>query len=352
MNDVRTVFMGTAAIACPSLLRLLRWPGTTVVAVVTQPDRPAGRHLHPQPSPVKQLAVTHGVPVLQPDRVRNTTFLQALRELEPDLIVVMAFGQILPPSVLAMPRHGCLNLHASLLPKYRGAAPIQWALIHGETVTGVTLILMDEGLDTGPILAQRTLTIAATETAATLHHRLAALAADLLLETLPGWLTGQITPRPQPVEGVSYAPRLRKEDGRMDWTLTAVELERRIRAFDPWPGAYTWWLPVENTNIAQTHPSPSKTNQGRRRTMLLKLWRAEVVDQEGCPGQVLQVDATGITVACGRGALRLLEVQREGGRRLPVSEFLAGHLVRPGDNLGDAPNGHPGGKTQGQLNRS
>lgn len=344
VKRVRCVYMGTAAIACPSLARLLDWPGAEVVGVVTQPDRPAGRHLRLQASPVKQLAVARGIPVLQPERVRDPGFVEALRGWDPDLIVVMAFGQILPPAVLGLPRHGCVNLHASLLPKYRGAAPIQWALVHGETMTGVTLMLMDEGMDTGPILAQRALAIGPDETAGRLHDRLAELAADLLVESLPDYLGGRLVPRPQPVEGVSYAPRLRKEHGRIDWNLSAVEIERRIRAFDPWPGAFTWWRPVGRAEGSEEGAGKGAAEAGRREGCMVKIWRAVVVEGRGVPGEVLAVEPDGVVVACGQGGLRIGEIQREGGRRLPMADFLAGHRIRPGDRFESVP---PGADTGG-----
>jgi methionyl-tRNA formyltransferase len=328
--------MGTAAIACPSLKALVGWAGAEVVGVVTQPDRPAGRHLRPQPSPVKQLAGVCGLPVLQPEKVREAGFLEALRAWGPELIVVMAYGQILPASVLDLPRYGCVNVHASLLPKYRGAAPIQWALVRGETETGVTIMLMDEGMDTGPILSQRRIRIDPDDTAGTLHDRLAVLGAELLLETLPGYVAGRIVPRPQPLEGISYAPRLRKADGLLDWTLSARELWLWIRAFDPWPGAFTWWW--RQDPLAGGQASVATLGGGvaarQARPVLLKVWRAAVEPRTGPAGEILEVDARGVVVGCGQEALRLLEVQAEGGRRMGIAEFLSGHPMRRGDRLG------------------
>ncbi|MGA4643645.1 methionyl-tRNA formyltransferase [Limisphaera sp. 4302-co] len=345
MKPVRCVYVGTAEIACPSLARLVDWPGAEVVGVVTQPDRPAGRHLQLQPSPVKRLALERGLPVLQPQRVREPGFLDALRAWAPELVVVMAFGQILPASVLQLPRYGCVNLHASLLPKYRGAAPIQWALANGETETGVTLMLMDEGMDTGPILARRSLRIQPGETAGQLHDRLAELAAELLVEALPEYLAGRLTPQPQPAEGVSYAPRLRREHGRIDWSRPAVEIERRIRAFDPWPGSFTWWWPRPEGDEVPDARERSDAGGGRRRPCLVKIWRASVEEGEGPPGQVLASGPAGVVVACGEGVLRVRELQREGGRRLAAREFLAGHPILPGDRFGPEP---PGASRDGE----
>lgn len=306
--------MGTARLACASLEALAREPGFSVAAVVTQPDRPKGRALHPQPPPVKECALAAKLPVLQPVRAREEAFIGELRGLQPDLIVVAAYGQILPQSILDIPRFGCLNVHTSLLPKYRGAAPIQWAILEGETETGVTIMKMDAGLDTGAILTQQTTPIGAEDDAQTLHDRLAQLGAELLVPTIRDHVAGKITPRSQPAEGVSHARKLTKEDGRLDWTLSARVLWNRIRALTPWPGAFTH-LPD------QPHPH------------LLKIWQAEVVPGSGAPGEILQADKAGIVVACGQEALRVLELQREGGRRMGVLEFVAGHPLKPGAKL-------------------
>lgn len=315
MDRLRTIFMGTPELAVVCLETLRRAPAIELVAVVTQPDRPKGRDLKPQPPPVKEAALRAGLPVLQPESVREETFLEQVRAWRPDVIVVAAFGQILPPALLALPRLGCVNVHASLLPKYRGAAPIQWALLNDERETGVTILKMDAGLDTGDILAQRAAPIHPEDNAATLHDRLAQLGAQLLVETLPAYAAGRIQPRPQPGEGVSHAPKLRREDGRIDWRLPARAIWNRIRAFTPWPGAFTY-LPGE------PHPQ------------LLKIWEAAVTSGRGAPGEILSADHSGIVVACGQDALRVTILQREGGRRLGAQEFLAGHPLRPGARLG------------------
>ena len=316
MQPLRVIFMGTAEIACPSLAALCANPEIRVVAVVTQPDRPKGRDLQVQPCAVKQFAVSQGLPVWQPDRARQPDFIQQLAAARPGLIVMMAYGQILPPVILVLPPFGCLNVHTSLLPKYRGAAPIQWALARGETETGVTIMLMDAGMDTGPILTQRTTTIQATDNAPLLHDRLAQMGAALLLETIPGWIAKTIPARPQPAEGVSYAPKIKKEDGQIDWHLPARMIWNRLRAFTPWPWTFTF-LP------------------GAAKPLLLKIWEAEVVGESAPPGQVRAADSSGIVVGCGREALRLLRVQREGGRRLSAAEFLAGHPLPVGQVLGN-----------------
>jgi methionyl-tRNA formyltransferase len=315
MSGLKIIFMGTAELSCPSLSSLLRTLGISVNAVVTQPDRPKGRDLKLQPSPVKTLAVKYGLPVLQPLKARDPLFIQELAKLQPDLVVVAAYGQLLPPALLAIPKHGCINLHTSLLPKYRGAAPIQWALINGEQETGVTIMKMDAGLDTGDILAQEPVAIAPDDDSRTLHDRLARLGSELLVKTIPGYIAGRITPRPQPAEGVSYAPRISKQDGRIDWTQDGTHILNRMRGLTPWPGTFTY-LPAE--------PKP----------VLLRIWRAQFEEAPHSPGQVAEAGKKGIVVGCGRGSLRVIELQREGGRRLRAADFLAGHPLNPGLRLG------------------
>ncbi len=315
MPPLRVVFFGTAELACPSLLALARAATYDVIGVVTQPDRPQGRSLQRQPSPVKSLALAQGVRVWQPERARDPAFLQELAGLKPDLAVVAAYGQLLPAALLNLPSWGCLNVHASLLPKYRGAAPIQWAMLNGDRETGVTIMKIDQGLDTGDLLSSRATPIDDTENALQLQSRLADLGAALLLETIPRYVSGELTPCPQPVEGVSYARKITKEDGRLDWNRPAHELSLRVRALVPWPGAYTY-LP--------SAPNPT----------LLKVWQASVGDREGQPpGTVLEIAPSGILVACARQSLRLESLQREGGRRMSAREFVAGHRLDAGQRL-------------------
>jgi len=310
--------MGTAELSCDSLRGLLESPSFQVVAVVTQPDRPKGRDLKLQPSPVKVLGLSAKLPVLQPERARSEGFLEELRALQPDLIAVAAYGQILPVSILDLPRYGCLNVHTSLLPRYRGAAPIQWAILNGDAETGVTIMKMDAGLDTGDILTQATTPIHAEDNAETLHDRLARMGAELLVRTIPEYVAGQLPSLPQPAEGVTYAPKIKKQDGHIDWSRPARAIWNRVRGLTPWPGAFSY-LPAQ----PQAH--------------LLKIWQAEVVERTGPPAEVLQADKAGIVVACGSEALRILLLQREGGRRLQAHEFLSGHPLLPGQRLAVRP---------------
>jgi methionyl-tRNA formyltransferase len=306
--------MGTAELACASLAALAMFPHTRILGVVTQPDRPQGRNLKLQAPPVKRAARERGLTVLQPDRARDPGFVAQLAALAPDLIVVAAYGQILPASILELPPHGCLNVHTSLLPRYRGAAPIQWAILNGDTTTGVTLMRINEQLDAGDIVAQCTLPIGPDETAESLHQRLALAGAQLLVASLPDYLEGRTTPRPQPDTGISYAPKIRKDDGRIDWTLTGWQLYNRFRAFTPWPGSFTF-LPAT--------PQPLR----------VRICQAQVADASGPPGTVLQAGPNLLRVACGASALDLLSLQREGGRPLATREFLAGHPIPLGASL-------------------
>ena len=313
--SLSVIFMGTPPLAATVLEALLAEPAWNISAVVTQPDQPKGRDLKLQPSAVKELALQKNLPVLQPTRAREESFFEQVRALTPDLIVVAAYGQILPQALLDVPRHGCLNVHTSLLPKYRGAAPIQWAILNGDAETGVTIMKMDAGLDTGAIVSEARTGITAEDTSQTLHDRLAQLGGALLVRTIPDYVAGKIIPQPQPAEGSSYARKIKKEDGRLDWSQPASVLWNRVRGLTPWPGTFSF---------LQTEPTPT----------LLKIWRAEMVaDVRGAPGEILSANRDGLTVACGEGALRLLELQREGGKRLTAAQFLAGHPLRTGERF-------------------
>ncbi len=307
----RIVFMGTPRFAVPALRALTACH--QVVGVVTQPDRPAGRGQKLLPSPVKEVALAQGLPLFQPQTLRTAEAVAHLAEWQPEVIVVVAFGQILQPAVLELPPYGCLNLHASLLPRWRGAAPIPAAILAGDPTTGVTLMRLDEGLDTGPILAQAEWPIAPDDTTATLTARLADLGARLLVERLPGWLAGEIRPRPQDSSLASYCRPLRKEDGRLDWSRPAADLDRQVRACVPWPGAYTTW-------------------QGQQ----LKVWRAcphPTWSGAEPPGTVIALPG-GMGVITGQGLLELLEVQLAGKKPLAAGPFVRGQRGLIGGRLG------------------
>ncbi len=312
---LRIVFMGTAELACASLRALSEWPGCEVVAVVTQPDKPRGRDLQVLPSAVKALAQQFAQPVLQPLKAREEAFLIQLRETKPDLIVVVAYGQILPAALLGVPRYGAINVHTSLLPRHRGAAPIQWAILSGDKETGVTIMQMDPGLDTGPILTQARTPISPSDNSQTLHDRLAEVGAELLVSTIPGFVDGSIVPIPQPAEGATYARKISKEDGLLNWAEPAEMLWHKIRAFTPWPGAHTF-----------------RNEEGKRR--LVKIWEAIPVEGEAAPGDVMRASSDGFVVGCGRGVLEIRVLQREGGRRLSARDFLMGTSISAGERLG------------------
>jgi methionyl-tRNA formyltransferase len=304
--------MGTAAFAVRSLERLLA-SHHVVLAVVTQPDRPQGRGRQIASSPVKQLAVAYGVPMLQPRRASDPQFLATLKSLVPQAIVVAAYGQLLRPALLAIPPLGCINVHASLLPKYRGAAPINWALIRGERMTGVTIMLVDETLDTGPILLQTEIAIDLSDDAGTLQERLAVCGAETLVNALHGMESGALTAMPQDDAQATYAPKLRKEDGLIVWDQKAIDLANRIRGVTPWPGAVT-------------------THHGKP----LRIWRATpmAISKVGPPGRVATIDTLGAWVETGKDALVLVEVQPASGRRMAAAAYARGHGLRPGDVLG------------------
>ena len=304
----RIIFFGTPIFAIPTLKNLLQGPDE-VVAVVTQPDREKGRGRKVIPSPVKELALQHGLTLLQPEKVREEGFQEKIKSLQPELFVVLAYGQILPRFLLQIPKYGAVNVHASLLPKYRGAAPIAWAILKGERVTGVTTIMMDEGMDTGDILLQTEITIGEEETSETLHDRLALLGAKLLLETVSGMKAGNVHPIPQDHLKVTYAPPLKKEDGRIDWSKEGKEIDRQVRALNPWPGAFTEW-------------------NGK----LLKIFRGEVREEisKGKAGMVSWVGSDFIEVETGKNFFLIKEVQLEGKRRMTIREFLAGHQIPVG----------------------
>lgn len=297
---IRTVFMGSPEFSLPSLRSLAKlYP---VVGVITQPDREAGRGRKLTPPPVKILAQELGIPLIQPEKLRTPEAMAQLREWAPDLIVVTAFGQILRPAMLDLPRHGCINVHGSLLPRGRGAAPIQDAILNGDTLTGVTIMRMDPGVDTGPMLSQRAMPIQPDDSAQTLAQRMAELGAQLLVETLPPYIAGDLQPQPQPETGATYAPMLKKEDGRLDFSQPAGALSRRVRAFNPWPGAFMVWQD-QILKVLQAHSLPGSSSQQA----------GKLTHAHGLPA-----------VVCGEGILALDEVQPAGKKPMPGKVFLNG----------------------------
>jgi methionyl-tRNA formyltransferase len=310
-QSLNLVFCGTPRFAVPTLEKLVE-AGFKLRLVVTQPDKPRGRGLELLPSPIKQRALELGLPVTQPEKIKNNVeFGATLAAIRPDAIVVVGYGRIIPQWMIELPPLGNINLHASLLPKYRGAAPVQWAIARGEQVTGVTTMRIDAGLDTGDILLQREMSIREDDTAETLAPRLAAMGADLMVETLHGLQGGSLHPKPQDHAQATLAPLLKKEDGWMDFTRTAVENWTRLRGFQPWPGAYT-----------------------RFRGKNLHLWAAQPVNENVASG-VLKVEGEHLVVGCGEAtALQFLEVQPEGKKRMPARDFIHGYHPQTGERLG------------------
>ncbi|MFO7262803.1 MAG: methionyl-tRNA formyltransferase [Bacillaceae bacterium G1] len=307
----RIVFMGTPDFAVTILEALVRSP-YEVVGVVTQPDKPKGRKKVLTPPPVKEAAQRFGIPVLQPEKIRRPEAVEAVLAWRPDLIVTAAYGQLVPPALLQAPRFGCVNVHASLLPKYRGGAPIHWAIIRGEKETGITLMYMTEELDAGDIIAQRAVPIAWEDTVGTLHDRLKDVGAQLLVETLPALFAGTVRARPQDERLATYAPNIRRDDERIDWSRSAVDVYNQVRGLNPWPVAYTvyqddiwkvWWVKP----VAKDHDQP--------------------------PGTVLEVSSESVVVACGQDAVELLEIQPAGKKRMAMADYLRGRAIHPGERF-------------------
>ncbi|WP_374241393.1 methionyl-tRNA formyltransferase [Zoogloea sp.] len=305
---MKVAFAGTPEFAAAALEAILA-AGFDVPLVLTQPDRPAGRGMQLQPSPVKRVALAAGIPVHQPEKLRTPEQQAPLADVQADVLVVAAYGIILPQAVLDLPRQGCLNIHASLLPRWRGAAPIHRAIQAGDAETGITIMQMDAGLDTGPMLLSRAEAIHADDTTGSLHDRLALLGAEMIVEALRA-LPGGLTATPQPADGVTYAAKIGKAEASIDWSRPAVELERAIRAFNPFPGA-----------VATLQQTP------------VKLWRARAIDAAGTPGEVLLAEGAGVIVACGEGALCITELQKPGGKRLPAADFLRGMPIAAGSRF-------------------
>ena len=307
---MRLAFLGTPAFAVPTLERLVE-RGHQVLAAVTQPDRPKGRGQTLAPPPVKEAALRLGVPVYQPERIKRPESVDYLRSLAPEAMVVVGYGQIIPQSIIDITPLGILNVHASLLPRYRGAGPIQWAIVNGETVTGVTIMRIDAGLDTGPMLLKAATAIGADETALDLGRRLSVMGADLLIEALDALAAARIVPQPQENAQASYAPMLKKEDGRIDWSRSAAQIHNQVRGMQPWPGAYSIF-----------------------RGGALHVWRARPVEAGAGhpPGTLVRIKP--LLVACGAGALELIEVQMEGRKRMPAADFANGQRLVENEILG------------------
>ncbi len=304
---MRIVFMGSAELACYSLKALLRDSDNEIVCVITQPDRPQGRNLNIRSCPVKIMAVENKLKTFTPLNINLEESLLELRQLSPDLIVVVAYGQILKTAVLDLPALGCVNLHTSLLPKYRGAAPIQWAIVNGDSVTGVTTMYMDKGMDTGDIIAQKSLPIGSDATAAEIHDNLAEIGAEELTKTVTAIRNGIISRIPQNDAEATYAPKITKQDGKIDWTQTAVDVHNRVRGFNPWPCCFCI------------------VASGVKTDARLRVLSSSVVDSEGEPGKILDVDAAGPVIACAKGAVRLDKVQPAGKKPMSGSDYIRGH---------------------------
>ena len=304
--------MGTPSFGVP-ILRAIHMSTQDLIGVVTQPDRPRGRGRKLGISPIKELAMGFGLSVLQPQTTKDEAFILEVKRMSPDLIVVAAYGRILTRDLLEVPPLGCINVHASLLPKYRGAAPIQWSIINGERKTGITIMRMDEGMDTGDILLTQEVEIEDEDTAQSLHDRLAQVGASLIIKAMDQLDRGTLRAIPQDHNKASYAPPLKKENGLIDWSRSARDVSNRIRGFNPWPGAFTYL-------------------QGFR----LKIFRGEIIDKEvgGAPGEVVQSEPEGVKVTTGKGVFLIKEVQLEGRKRMPIDEFLMGNEIPPGTQLG------------------
>lgn len=303
----KIVFMGTPDFAVPTVKALIKHH--ELIGIVTQPDRPAGRGAKVRMSPVKELALKHNIPVFQPEKIRKADAIEELMQWTPDVYVVAAFGQILPQKVLDIPPYGSINIHASLLPRWRGAAPIHAAIRAGDNETGVTIMVMDAGLDTGPMLKKRAISIASDETGQSLHDKLAELGAELLLETLPDYISGDLKPQAQPEEGITYAPQIKKEEGQIDWSQDAVSIERLVRAFTPWPGTFTFW-------------------NGKQ----LKIHRGENGKGNLEAGKVAEIDGH-VAIGTGKGVYYPLELQLEGKKRVDIESFINGYSEFVGSKL-------------------
>jgi methionyl-tRNA formyltransferase len=311
--SIRILFMGTPDFAVP-ILKTLVEEQYHVVGVVTQPDRPKGRRRRLSSPPVKEAAVEFGLPVLQPDRLRDPDAVQQILNLQPDLVVTAAYGQLLPEAILQQPKYGCINVHASLLPKYRGGAPIHWAIINGEEKTGISIMYMVKEMDAGDILSQQAIPITQQDHVGSLHDRLSQLGATMIKDLLPSLIKGEVTPVPQDHSQATYAYNIRPEDEWIDWSRTAEQIDCHIRGLHPWPVASTTW------------------NQKR-----VKIWWAKPLSERSTerPGTILKMEKDGITVATGDGVIQITELQLEGKKRMSVADFLGGAKMKVGERFGD-----------------
>lgn len=313
VKPLKIIFMGTPEFALPSLDMLVK-EGHEILAVVCQPDKPKGRGNKLTPPPVKEYAVKKGIKVLQPEKVKTQAFIDEIRELKPDLLVTAAYGKILPKDVLDIPPYGCINVHGSLLPHYRGAAPYQWAIINGEKKTGITSMFTDVGMDTGDMLLKKEIEITEDMTAGELHDKLSVLGAEVLKETIEKLEKGTLERIPQSHEEATNAPMIQKETGRIDWTRTAEQIHNLVRGTNPWPGAYTFY-------------------KGGR----MRIWKSCVIPGEAAgrtPGTICSVTKDGIVVAAGKGLLNIVEVQFDSCKRMCIEEYICGHKVDEGEILG------------------
>jgi methionyl-tRNA formyltransferase len=324
---MKVVFCGTPQVAVPTLKRLLTQPEFEIAAVVTQPDRPSGRGMQVSFSPVKEAALAAGVPVHQPEKIRSPESQELLQRIAPDVIVIIAYGQIIPARLLPIPKFGWINLHASLLPKYRGAAPINWAIVNGETKSGLTTMRIDAGMDTGEMLLQTEMTIGPRETTPELAVRMSEAGAPLMVDTLKGIASGTLAPRPQDHTQATYAPLLKKEDGRIDWSQTANEIYNRMRGFTPWPGAYTTF----RERICHILGEPVSNEQQEPASQ-----QSIVTPSQSPPPGTIRFSGAGLIVSCGEATeLRVLSVKREGSKKVDALEFATGARLTEGERFGN-----------------
>ncbi|MCC8126650.1 MAG: methionyl-tRNA formyltransferase [Clostridiales bacterium] len=338
---MRIVFMGTPDFSVPTLQALVA-SKHEIAAVVTQPDKPKGRGKAVQMSPVKVTALAYGIPVLQPVRARDEDFIGQIRELAPDVCVVIAFGQILPEELLQIPRYGCVNIHASLLPKYRGASPIQWAVINGDEESGVTTMMMDAGMDTGDMLEKRVIRLDPTETGGSLSDRLSILGGDLILSTLDKIEKGTAVRTPQDHGQATYVKKIPKSLGEIDWTMSAGEIERLIRGLNPWPSAYTYYkgkfLKIWEAGVMSETVDSQASGGGQPEAGSDRHRPSENIESAFC-GEVIGVEGDRLNVQTGNGVLSITALQLEGKKRMDTAAFLRGYPVRAGERLGRVPAG-------------